>query len=146
LGDTFFLPNGEVDRVGLRERIFQDADVRRQVDALLHPLALEAMRLEISRWCAPLVLVEIPLLYEAGWQKEVDAVLVVHARRGVQCCRIMRRDGVSRRKATQAIAAQVDLGEKARQADFVIDNSGTWTVTRDRVIALGKNLSERFSD
>ncbi len=145
-GDTFFLPDGEVDRVGLRERIFLDDDVRRQVDALLHPLALEAMRLEISRWHGPLLLIEIPLLYEAGWQEEVDAVLVVHARRGAQCCRIMRRDGVSRRKATQAIAAQIDLGEKARQADFVIDNSGTWTVTRDRVIALGKNLSERFSD
>jgi len=143
-GDTFFLPDGEVDRVGLRERIFKDDDVRRQVDALLHPLALEAMRLEVSRWRGPLLLVEIPLLYEAGWQKEVDAVLVVYARRGAQCCRVMRRDGVSRRKATLAIAAQMDLGAKARQADFVIDNSGAWTATRDHVIALGKSLPQGF--
>lgn len=143
-GDTFFLQNGELDRVALRERIFRDADVRRQVDALLHPLAREIMRREVTGARDPLVLIDIPLLYEAGWQTDVDAVLVVYARRGAQCCRIMRRDGVSRRKAVRAIAAQMNLAEKAKLADFVIDNSGAWSVTREQVIALGNQLSERF--
>jgi dephospho-CoA kinase len=144
-GDTFFLQNGEVDRVGLRECIFRDADVRRRVDALLHPLAREAMRLEVDSARNPLVLVDIPLLYEAGWQADVDAVLVVYARRGAQCCRIMRRDGVSRKKAARAIAAQMNLAEKAKRADFVIDNSGAWSATREQVIALGNQLTERFT-
>jgi len=143
-GGSFFLQNGEVDRLALRERIFADADFRRQVDAILHPLAREAMLREVALCKAPLVLVEIPLLYEAGWQSDVDAVLVVYARRGVQCCRIMRRDGAARNMACRAIAAQMNLGEKVKRADFVIDNSGTWSATREQVIALGNQLSERF--
>jgi len=143
-GDTFFRQNGELDRAALRERIFGNADVRRRVDGLLHPLAREAMRREVAFSDSSLMLVEIPLLYEAGWQKDVDAVLVVYARRGAQCCRIMRRDGVSRRRATLAIAAQMNLQEKAKLADFVIDNSGAWSATRGQVIALGNQLSERF--
>ncbi|MBV5318254.1 MAG: dephospho-CoA kinase [Desulfobulbaceae bacterium] len=143
-GETFFQSDGEVDRVGLRERLFSDPGIRRQVDAMLHPLAREAMLSEVASCRGPLVLVEIPLLYEVGWQTEVDAVLVVYARRGARCCRIMQRDGVSRRKATLAIAAQMDLGEKARLADFVIENSGVLAITRQQVVALGKRLCERI--
>ena len=144
-GDAFLLADGRIDRVGLRERIFSDPDLRREVDALLHPLAREVMRREVRRHDVPLVLIEIPLLYEAGWQDEVDAVLVVFARPGAQCCRIMRRDGVSRRSAARAIAAQTDLGEKARRADWVIDNSGAWPEVRERVVALGRVLLARVS-
>ncbi|WP_448873742.1 dephospho-CoA kinase [Desulfobulbus propionicus] len=143
-GEGFFLPDQQVDRVALRNRLFADAHFRRQVDALLHPLARAAMHREVDRLAHPFVLIEIPLLYEAGWQNEVDAVLVVFARRGRQCLRIMQRDGVSRKKAAQAIAAQMDLGDKAALADFCIDNSGSWGRTRIAVIELGNELSERF--
>jgi len=145
-GEALFLENNAIDRVALRERIFNDAELRRQVDALLHPLARKAMREQVGLQRAPLILVEIPLLYEAGWQGEVDAVLVVFARRGAQCCRIMRRDGVSRRAAAQAIDAQMSLKEKANRAEYVIDNGGTWASTRAQVVSLGNELSERFAD
>jgi dephospho-CoA kinase len=102
------------------------------------------MRRQVDLYRAPLVLVEIPLLYEAGWQGDVDAVLVVYARRGVQCCRIMRRDGVLRREAAQAIASQMSLKEKADQAAYVIDNSRGWAITRGQVVSLGNELSNRF--
>lgn len=143
-GGTFFLKDGSVDRGALREHIFRDAKARRRLDSLLHPLAREAMHAQIGRHQTPLLLIEIPLLYEAGWREEVDAVLVVFARRGAQCCRIMRRDGVSRREARRAIAAQMSLAEKAQRAEYVIDNSRAWTITRTRVVALGNALTERF--
>jgi dephospho-CoA kinase len=144
-GEVFLQANGAIDRVALRNRIFSEPEFRRQVDGLLHPLAREAMRRAVAICRSPLILVEIPLLYEAGWQNEVDAVLVVYARRGAQCCRIMSRDGVSRRKAAQSIAAQMDLAAKADMADYVIDNSGPWSIVRQRVVALGNELSERFA-
>ena len=144
-GDTFLLADGRIDRVGLRRQLFADRSLRQQVDGLLHPLAREAMRRETANRREPLILVEIPLLYEAGWGDEVSEVLVVYARRGARCCRIMRRDKVGRRQAAQAIASQMSLEEKAARAEYVIDNSGSWTVTRDRVIALGRELTERFS-
>ncbi len=144
LGDRFFQPDGRLDRVALRHHLFADDRIRHQVDALIHPLAREAMLTEVRRLGKPLVLVEVPLLYEAGWQEDVDAVLVVYARRGARCCRIMARDGVSRREATKAIAAQMSLRDKAARADFVIDNSHAWSITRTRVVSLGNALSERF--
>ncbi len=140
-GDMFFRDSGEVNRALLRETIFSDTAIRQQVDRLLHPLARAAMRQQKAGIDSELILVEIPLLYEAGWEPEVDAVLVVYARPGAQCCRVMRRDGVSRREAVQAVAAQMKLAEKARRAEYVIDNSGSWSVTRDQVIALGRRLS-----
>ncbi len=143
-GNAFLQQNGAVDRAVLRQRIFNEVETRRRVDSLLHPLAREAMRRQVDLYRAPLVLVEIPLLYEAGWQGDVDAVLVVYARRGVQCCRIMRRDGVLRREAAQAIASQMSLKEKADQAAYVIDNSRGWAITRGQVVSLGNELSNRF--
>ena len=140
-GDMFFRDSGEVNRTLLRETIFSDTVIRQQVDRLLHPLARAAMRQQRAGIDSELILVEIPLLYEAGWEPEVDAVLVVYARPGAQCCRVMRRDDVSRREAAQAVAAQMKLAEKARRAEYVIDNSGSWSVTRDQVIALGRRLS-----
>ena len=144
-GDAFLLADGRIDRVGLRRQLFADRSLRQQVDSLLHPLARKAMRRETANRGEPLILVEIPLLYEAGWRDEVSEVLVVYARRGARCCRIMRRDKVGRRQAAQAIASQMSLEEKAARAEYVLDNSGSWTATRDRVIALGRELTERFS-
>lgn len=142
-GDMYFLDNGEINRPFLRERLFGDGNFRQQVDALLHPLARTAMRAAVQKYAAAtMVFVEIPLLYEAGWQHDVDAVLVVYARRGVRCGRIMRRDGVSRRSAAQAIAAQMKLEEKSKLAEYVIDNSGAWISTRKQVIDLGDKLPD----
>ena len=143
---AFFQPDGAVDRAALRQRIFEDTDIRRQVDGLLHPLALEALRTQVGHQRSRLILVEIPLLYEAGWRDEVDEVLVVYARRGARCRRIMRRDEVTRREAALAIAAQMRLEDKAARAELVIDNSGRWLESRTQVISLGDALSRRVSD
>jgi dephospho-CoA kinase len=79
-GDTLFQSSGVIDRQALRLRIFRDAEFRQKVDSLLHPLARQVMREQVRRHQGPLVLVEIPLLFEAGWQDEVEAVVVVYAR------------------------------------------------------------------
>ena len=140
-GARYELPDGAIDRPKLREALFADADLRRRVDALLHPLALERLRAELARHAAaPLVLVEIPLLYEAGWDKYVDAVLVVHVRPALQFRRLLKRDGVGRRQARQALAAQMPLAEKAKRADYVIENGGDWAATRRAVIRLAEAL------
>lgn len=143
-GQRFFTNDGTLDRVALRHGLFTDQEVRAQVDGLLHPLARVAMQDQIAALSVPLILVEIPLLYEAGWVQDVSEVLVVYARRGVRCCRVMHRDGVSRRAAARAIASQMSLEEKAGRSDYLIDNSGPWTVTRTAVVALGNELSQCF--
>ena len=145
-GRIFFQPDGSVDRETLRRRIFEDAEIRRQVDNILHPLARGEFRMQINRRHSRLILAEIPLLYEAGWRDEVDEVLVVYARRVARCCRIMRRDKVTRLEAVRAIDAQMSLEKKAARAELVIDNSGRWAESRIRVISLGEDLSLRILD
>lgn len=140
-GPAFEQADTSIDRRKLRAALFSDPALRRRVDSLLHPLALARMHGEIrARNDTPLILVEIPLLYEAGWQDEVDAVLVVSVRRDLQCRRLMQRDRIDAGQAEQALATQLDLAEKARHADHVIDNSGSWRRTRRSVVALAEVL------
>jgi len=142
-GDLFFLGNQNLDRVRLRRELFQDEVLRRRLDHLLHPLVKEAIanRLAAINMTGSLVVVEVPLLFEAGWQDEFDVVVVVSA--GPEQClaRLMRRDQVPRGEAEAALAAQWPLAEKARRARHVIDNSGDWPATRRQLLVLAELLA-----
>jgi len=118
-------PAREIDRPAFRKALFLDNAFRKQVDALLHPLARSEMAEQIAR-ADSAVLVEVPLLFEAGWQEDVGKIIVVYADREVQVQRIISRDHVSGQQAQQAVAAQFSLAEKAKLADYVIDNSLSW--------------------
>ena len=141
-GQKFFDSRGQVDRAKLRQFLFADADFRQHLDSLLHPLAQELLQSELSCYHESLLIfVEIPLLFEVGWQAKVTAVLTVYARPAVQCCRIMQRDKVNRRAARQAMGSQMSLAQKKALADYVIDNSGNWEQTRLAVVSLGDTLA-----
>lgn len=144
LSPFFFLPDGQLDRARLREGIFANAALRQQVDALLHPLAKEAAFYEANQQNSWMVIMEVPLLYEAGWQDAMDAVVVAYAPPDIRCLRIMQRDGVSRQQALQAIEAQMSLEEKKQRADYVIDTSGSMEETRQETFALGVRLNNGF--
>ncbi len=129
LGKKFFSPTGELDRMVLRNVLFTDDELRHQVDALLHPLARLEMKRQAGAEDDRLVLAEIPLLFEAGWQKDVSQIVVVYADSPACLQRIVERDHVSEHQARQAIEAQQCLREKALQANHVINNSRDWQET-----------------
>ena len=126
--DQFFTVSGELDRVAFRKALFADDELRSRVDTLLHPLARKEMTEQVSRYSGP-VLVEIPLLFEAGWQDDVQLIVVVYANPEVRVERIVSRDNVSVEQARQEVCAQYSLAEKASQAHHVIDNSNSWQQT-----------------
>jgi dephospho-CoA kinase len=126
--DHFFTVSGELDRIAFRKALFADDELRSRVDALLHPLARKEMAEQVSRHSGP-VLVEIPLLFEAGWQEDVQLIVVVYADPEVRVQRIVSRDNVSAEQARNEICAQYSLAEKALQAHHVIYNSGSWQET-----------------
>jgi dephospho-CoA kinase len=136
LAPSFFTRSGELDRPALREALFSRPNLRQQVDALIHPLARQVMEEQIAQSQEAMILVEIPLLFEAGWQDAVDAILVVTVEPAVQVQRLIQRDQVSEEAARQALAAQYPLASKVAQADFVIDNSSDWPHTCLQVEAL----------
>lgn len=143
-GSRFLEIDQTINRQKLRSAIFSDRALREEVDNLLHPLIRE----DIIRVCCDnqgqvrqLRLVEVPLLYEAGWQKDFDLVVVVAADKETCLTRIMARDGVNRHEAEQALAAQMNIQEKVARADIVINNGGAWSDTVAQVDELIRELT-----
>jgi dephospho-CoA kinase len=139
IGPWFFLASGELDRTAVREAIFADDKLRSEIDGLLHPLARAEMFRQAEAVEGP-VLVEIPLLFEAGWQDDVDVIIVVYADKAERVKRIVRRDLVSAQQAEQAVAAQQSLSAKALLAHHVIANSGDWSATCEQLQRLAEQL------
>ena len=118
--------NGELDRPGMRARIFTDAIARRRLESILHPRVRDALRLRASACTGPYCVLAIALFAEsAASYAWVDRVLVVDVPRAVQLARLMQRDGMTTSFAEQALAAQAGSAQRLALADDAIDNSGS---------------------
>lgn len=127
---------GELDRAALRKIVFADADKRRTLDALLHPLIRARLLARLDPVRRPYVVVAVPLLVETDFAALVDRVAVVDCPESTQLERLMRRDGIPRTEAIAMIAAQADRATRLRAAHDVIDNSGDVEATRRQVALL----------
>ncbi len=123
-GDGILLPDGQLDRRALRERVFADPAARRDLEAITHP----AIRAEMDRRSAeaggPYQILAIPLLVEGGRGDRVQRVLVVDCDEATQVRRVMARDGVDEASARAVLAAQVGRAARLAAADDVIRNEG----------------------
>jgi dephospho-CoA kinase len=133
LGEIFFDSQGRIDRQFLRQKIFSEESFRGKLNSLMHPLAWEEIRNTVARAAEKKqksrILVEVPLLYEAGWDSFFRKVIVVYADHDTCMTRLMERDQLTRKEAGDALATQWPAARKALLADHVIDNSGTWWET-----------------
>lgn len=143
-GKEYIDEKGEIERSRLRSKIFENNALRQELEAILHPLARQEIQLQAakSNKSGESVLVEVPLLFEAGWQDDFDKVIVVYAASAVCLARICRRDGVSSAEARKGLAVQIPLGEKAMAADYVVDNSGNWSGTLLQLLHLCEILDD----
>jgi dephospho-CoA kinase len=143
-GPEFFLPDGEVNRSKLRRLVFADPEERGKLNAIVHPEVMREIDFRFEQLTSSaehaVVLVDIPLLIEVGVAHRFDKVVVVYANESVQVMRLMQRDGLSREEARQGLSVQIDLREKAKKADFVIDNSGTPGETQVQVEKVWQEL------
>jgi dephospho-CoA kinase len=131
--------DGTLDRAGVRELVFQDPEARARLEAILHPRIRElrdAWVRERVEEGNPLVVSEVPLLYETGLEGEFDVVVVVHAAAGDRRRRLMENRGIRDEEADRIMAAQGDPDEKRRRADHVILNDGSLEELRARAEAL----------
>jgi dephospho-CoA kinase len=126
-GPGVLAPDGSLDRAKVAAIVFADPGARRRLEAIIHPAVRRAMVEDTLRLTAAgeaLAFYDVPLLYEVGLDRDLDSVVVVWAPRDVQRARLVARDGMRPDEADARLAAQLDLDEKARRADFVVDNSG----------------------
>lgn len=136
-------PQG-VDRSKLGAAVFGDAQALKRLEAIVHP-AVGAMRKSFLAENAghPLIVFDIPLLFEKGGWEQVDAVLVVSAPAAVQRARVLARPGMTEAKFEQILKLQVPDAEKRARADHVIDTGTSLEETRHAVQRLVHRLTER---
>lgn len=119
--------DGGVDRTLLAQALRQHPERLKQVEAAVHPL-VEQARLDFVEqnrsMGVPMVVVDVPLLYETGGEAYVDAVILAHADRNVREKRAMERPGMTKDKLDMILARQWSDDVKAKRADFVIDTGG----------------------
>lgn len=116
--------NGVLDRKALGRIIFQSEDHRRRYRDVIMPRIRQEIERRLNETTEEFVVLDAPLLFEEGFQKDVDVTLTVYAREEVQLRRLMERDGYTKDEARKRIEAQMNLQEKMRLSDYVIDNSG----------------------
>ena len=118
--------NGKVDRNRLSAKVVHDPAAMKQLEQIVHPM-LGASRQKFlddaERSGAPVVVVDVPLLFETGGEKRVDAVVVVTTSPDVQRQRILARDNMTGEKLDAILARQLPDAEKRKRADFVVDTS-----------------------
>lgn len=124
--DTFpgTVADGAVDRAALMHRLKGDEAAFKRLEAIVHPLVLEARRTFLDEAAArgeKVVVLDIPLLFETKGGKDMDAVIVVSAPADVQRKRVLTRPGMSAEKFEAILARQVPDAEKRAKADFVIE-------------------------
>lgn len=118
--------DGKVDRPKLSARVVHDPAAMKQLEQIVHPM-LGASRqkffAEAERAGAPVAVVDVPLLYETGGEKRVDAVVVVTTSPENQRARIMARGTMTSEALDSILARQLPDAEKRQRADFVVDTS-----------------------
>ncbi|MGH9540823.1 MAG: dephospho-CoA kinase [Terriglobales bacterium] len=142
-GPAILDAGGAVDRRALASRAFASPAATRSLNAILHPpIQAEADRrlAELERAGQPLAVVEAALFIEAGSHRRFDRLVVVTCDREEKIRRFLLRAHASRAEAEARLAAQMPDEEKARLADFVVDNSGTLDGLRRQVNDLGAQL------
>lgn len=145
-GKDVVLSDGSLDRACIRQLILKDAALKKRLEEIIHPVVLECVKDSISTlrsngYTAP-VFIEVPLLFEAGWDAFFPEILLVTAPVDARIRRLMTYRGLSEEEAGLLIKSQMDEQEKIRKATWVIHNPGDKTTLRKKVLEFISQLSE----
>jgi dephospho-CoA kinase len=135
-------PEG-VNRGALAERVLGEREALQNLEALIHPaVARERERFLAEHRDEPLVVLDIPLLFEKGGWDKVDRIAVVSAPAEVQRERVLARPGMTAEKFDKILGHQVPDSDKRARADFVIDTGGSFETTRAAVRSIIAGLAD----
>jgi dephospho-CoA kinase len=150
-GRDVLQPDGTLDRKKLGAVVFGDAARRKRLEAITHPAIRDRFLRHLAELDARgfdgLVLWDAPVMIETGGHRAMDKLVVVATDEATQRARLQARDGIDAIEAARKIASQMTVAEKAKLADYVIDNAGDRAPTEARVrevhAALLRDLAAR---
>ncbi len=135
---------GRLDRRALGRLVFSDPEKLRALEAVVHPEIGRLLAEELSRLEAPLVFLEIPLLFEKGWEERLHGTLLVTAPLEERVRRVMERSGLSREEVLARERAQMPEEEKRQRATWVLENAGSLEDLQSALERVLLEIRERF--
>ncbi|WP_426238453.1 dephospho-CoA kinase [Pararhizobium sp. DWP1-1-3] len=137
---------GSVDRTELTRQLAKDPSLFKVLEAIVHPLVREKERTFLDHHRAagaPLVVLDIPLLFETKGENRVDAIAVVTCDPEIQRQRVLKRPGMTEEKFALILSRQVPDQEKRAKADYIIDTGQGLDSARDQVAAIVQRLTSQ---
>jgi dephospho-CoA kinase len=145
-GESVLLPDGEINRAALGNLIFNDSRKKQLLNSIVHPHVRKETDRQLRHIAKKnpnaLVILDIPLLLEAGMREDLSEVIVVYAPEHIQIKRLMERDHISQADALARIRSQMPIEKKKRLATMVIDNSGPIEYTRKQTLEILQRLKQ----
>ncbi|HEV7319681.1 MAG TPA: dephospho-CoA kinase [Ensifer sp.] len=135
--------DGTVDRAELSRQLMKTPERLPELEAIVHPLVRQAEQAFLARnkaAGAPFVVLDIPLLFETGADSRVDRIAVVTCSAELQRERALKRPGMTEEKLAMILARQVPDSEKRKRADYIIDTSDSFDITRAQVKSIVDKL------
>ena len=126
-GSGVLLKDGQLNRKRLREIIFSNAEERKWLEDLLHPLIRERIIEEINLSTKPYCIIEIPLIIDKKFYPYLNKILLMSAPKEVQIARVITRDHCSRKQALAVLSAQSKIGTRIENADDILTNDSGFT-------------------
>jgi dephospho-CoA kinase len=144
-GPRVLMADGQINRASLAEVVFNDPVQKRYLNAIVHPHVRrkteELMQKLKEKEVNGVVVLDVPLLYEVGMDRDLDKIIVVYVPEIIQLERLMERDRLSEQSARVRIQSQMSIEEKKQRADIVIDNSGSPETTQAEALEIYRTLA-----
>ena len=144
-GRAILPASSQINRVALAKIVFKDPRELKKLTDILYPVGLKEVKKQIIKYKnSKLIVLDVPLLFEAGWDKLTDINIVVRSSQNLQLKRLIKRTGLTKANILKRIKSQMSINEKIQRADMVIDNRGSLENTRAQVRAIVNRLNQRM--
>ena len=140
-GPDFFNEDKSLNRKKLGQYVFANPEALSRLSEITQGEVLKEIQNQMQASQVSVCVIDVPLLFEAGWQDYFDAVLLIAAPEEVELARLMARDDLSQAEAKRRMQAQLPLAEKRRRASYVLENTGTIEELRDKLSNLLKTIA-----
>ncbi|MEJ6949941.1 dephospho-CoA kinase [Natronospora cellulosivora (SeqCode)] len=143
-GNDILNESGEINRSKLAGIIFSNKRLRKKLENITHPLIIKKIneKIEEYRENNRIIILDAPLLFEVGLDKDVDKTCLVYVDKETQLKRLIKRDKLSKVEAQRRIESQLSLEKKRDMADIVINNQGSKKILKENVLRLWRDINE----
>lgn len=141
-GDDYLDNNGNIDKHKLGKLIYNNEELRLKLNSITHPFIKDEIKKEIKESNDDIIFIEIPLLFEVGWQDLCDKIILCYLNKEEQIKRLMARDNISRVYAISKINSQMNLEDKKALSDYIIDTKGSFAETKIQTLDILKKIKE----